>query len=299
MATEKFSALPAASSLGGSDILPIVQGGVNKSTTVTLLGTTIGGGGTLAGLSDVNVTEGSGIDGYSLTWDNGTSKWIATNVSGGGGGFSGKLMYPIDTPPGSPTTWDDEFPGSSLNGRWTATNWRTGTTPVYTVGNGFLNVQNNSIGGGRTLSGITQALPGSGTWEYTTCIVSNTAPYENYSLPTSLAITAGLGSTDLVLQYGVVYANASTVTQLGLNNCTWSSYTGSDGYAAYLFSRHYLKVAWNGTNLSWSFSSDGISFVQTYSGAPGFTPAYVGLLADAEANTFTVNGTYAWFRKTA
>lgn len=42
----------------------------------------------LSDLSDVNVTEGSGIDGYSLTWDNATSKWVATNVSGGGSGIT-------------------------------------------------------------------------------------------------------------------------------------------------------------------------------------------------------------------
>ncbi len=41
---------------------------------------------TLETLTDVNVTTGSGINGYSLTWSNSTGKWVATNVSGGGGG---------------------------------------------------------------------------------------------------------------------------------------------------------------------------------------------------------------------
>jgi Pectate lyase superfamily protein len=44
---------------------------------------------TLAGLTDVNVVEGAGINGYSLTWSNGSSKWVATNVSGGGGTYTG------------------------------------------------------------------------------------------------------------------------------------------------------------------------------------------------------------------
>jgi hypothetical protein len=39
---------------------------------------------TLHLLGDVNVTEGAGIDGLFLKWDNGTSKWIA--ASGGAGG---------------------------------------------------------------------------------------------------------------------------------------------------------------------------------------------------------------------
>ena len=37
---------------------------------------------TLAGLSDVNVTEGAAIDGYRLTWDNTSGRWIAQLVSG-------------------------------------------------------------------------------------------------------------------------------------------------------------------------------------------------------------------------
>lgn len=51
--------------------LPASQGGSGASA--------------LSGLSDVNVTEGPGINGYSLTWNNSTGKWVATNVSGGGG----------------------------------------------------------------------------------------------------------------------------------------------------------------------------------------------------------------------
>jgi len=46
-----------------------------------------GGGGSvitqrLDGLSDVNVTEGSGIDKYALVYDNSTAKWIASNNLG-------------------------------------------------------------------------------------------------------------------------------------------------------------------------------------------------------------------------
>ena len=41
----------------------------------------LGGGGALSGLSDVNVTEGSGINGYFLTWNNATSKWVAAAAS--------------------------------------------------------------------------------------------------------------------------------------------------------------------------------------------------------------------------
>ena len=35
----------------------------------------------LSSLSDVNVTEGSGIDGYAFTWHNATAKWVATQLA--------------------------------------------------------------------------------------------------------------------------------------------------------------------------------------------------------------------------
>jgi hypothetical protein len=44
MADTKVSAFPVASSVTGADIIPIVQGGVTKQATVSLLPT--GGGGT-------------------------------------------------------------------------------------------------------------------------------------------------------------------------------------------------------------------------------------------------------------
>lgn len=54
--------------------------------------------GSLAGLADVNVTEGAGIDTYSLTWDNGTGKWIASP-----GGATSTLAGLSDVDVTSPT----------------------------------------------------------------------------------------------------------------------------------------------------------------------------------------------------
>lgn len=42
----------------------------------------------LASLGDVSVTTGSGVDGYSLTWNNTAGKFELTDISGGGGGGS-------------------------------------------------------------------------------------------------------------------------------------------------------------------------------------------------------------------
>lgn len=40
----------------------------------------------LAALSDVDITTGAGVDGYSVTWSEGSGKFVLTDVSGGGGG---------------------------------------------------------------------------------------------------------------------------------------------------------------------------------------------------------------------
>lgn len=47
-----------------------------------------GGASTLSGLTDVNVSEGPAIDGFSLVWNNATSRWIAKSVTTGGGAGS-------------------------------------------------------------------------------------------------------------------------------------------------------------------------------------------------------------------
>lgn len=47
-----------------------------------------GGSSTIAGSTDFTDTTGAGTDGYSVVWDNATSKFILSSVSGGGGGGS-------------------------------------------------------------------------------------------------------------------------------------------------------------------------------------------------------------------
>ena len=41
----------------------------------------------------MNVTPGSGIDGYSLVFDNASSKWVARNIAGGGSVPYDMLMF--------------------------------------------------------------------------------------------------------------------------------------------------------------------------------------------------------------
>ena len=68
-----------------------------------------GGGGSLAALSDVSVTEGAGIDGFVLYWNNGATKWEAIAISAAA--LTGHLADLTDTAITSPTAkqqmlWD-------------------------------------------------------------------------------------------------------------------------------------------------------------------------------------------------
>jgi hypothetical protein len=74
----------------------------------------------LAGLTDVNVTEGSGINGYVLTWNNGTSKWVATapGVVSGAGTLAGLTDVNVTE-------------GSGINGYYLA--WNNGTSKWVAV----------------------------------------------------------------------------------------------------------------------------------------------------------------------
>ena len=84
-----------------------------------------GGVTTLAGLSDVNVSEGSGINGYALTWNNSTSKWVATSISGGASALSG--LSDVNVTEGS-TIDGANLQWKNADGKWEA------VKPPYKVG---------------------------------------------------------------------------------------------------------------------------------------------------------------------
>ncbi|CPI06573.1 Uncharacterised protein [Burkholderia pseudomallei] len=76
----------------GSVTLYVIVAGATTVTSYTdqrsyqPYGTSTGSS-TLSGLSDVNVTEGAGIDQNALAWDNATGKWVAKSISTAPVGF--------------------------------------------------------------------------------------------------------------------------------------------------------------------------------------------------------------------
>jgi len=116
-----------------------------------------GGGGALVDLTDVNVTTGSGIDGYSLTWSNSTSKWIASSVSGGGGGSSTlDGLSDVNVTPGPSIqnfalTWDD------TSSKWIATA-KSRLTTITALGNSGTVTLNGALGDVFTTSPTSNVL---------------------------------------------------------------------------------------------------------------------------------------------
>ena len=180
------------------------------------------------------LVAGSGI---SVTVnDPGDTITIATAATTGAEG-----VLPLDVVPGSAHAKDDEFDGSSLNGKWTAP-WTSasGMGVTTTVGNGRLLVEPSASGSGLTKRGgygIRQAAP-SGSFSVM-AKVSN-------GMPTGDQARVGL----------CVGRSASSVaTVLGSNHTQswWAEFIGVSGYS--------LTAEWGGF--------DGTQ--TTKSGAPTFT----------------------------
>ena len=112
-------AMGFATSLADGDVL-MYHSGLGKWYNTPFSG----GATTLHTLTDVNVTEGSGIDGYSLTWSNSTSKWVATLVSGGG--TTNYNTYNVVSVNGNAVSVAKLATDQSMaNGSWTAVAWDT------------------------------------------------------------------------------------------------------------------------------------------------------------------------------
>jgi hypothetical protein len=133
------------SNVGGTlNTTPIVFSA--SSTSGALLAATA----TLSVLNDVNITEGAGIDGYSLTWNNATSKWIATLAAGstysaGTGLILTGTTFSVDADLAA-------LAANSTNGLWAHTGSGTGSARTLTAGNGISIANGDGVSGNPTVS---------------------------------------------------------------------------------------------------------------------------------------------------
>jgi hypothetical protein len=233
-------------------------------------------------------------------------------LSGGSGGSGGNVTP--DTHPSSPTIYDDEFEyGSSIDttgarrsgaSPWSAFN--ASTILVNSVGQGSL-VLAATGGGSPNIAGYSQPVSGS-TWEYRCKMFkgsSNSYTDENGMF---LAGTAGASGP---MVYLMSYEQSSIYGQTYSNATTYSGAIGSTAMnvGQVYFNWIYLKMTFDGTNLSLYMSVTGIDGTWQLVGSPtaislyGMTAPYVVGLAVSNqtyaTNTALINSTFDWFRKTA
>lgn len=263
------------------------------------------GGGSLATLSDVALT--SQTTGQVLTW-NGT-KWTNETVSGGGGTevlVLGGNIGP-DVHPGTPTPWDDEFEhGTSLDttgarfpgaNAWTVENALTSSNVVST-GSLLLTIAGGSANDDTVLL---QSLTSVGaTWEFT-C--------KKLSADTNLfaGMFVGFAATGKGYYFGCLSTTLYLISQntyagSGVSAVTNTSFGASAGNL--LFTDIYLKIKYDGTDLTFWAAYDGLNFYRLFSVLPstflGGNPDSIGLMGGSPSvsSPLSFSVSFDWFRRT-
>jgi hypothetical protein len=165
----------------------------------------VAGNSTLAGLSDVNITPGAGIDGQVVYWNNTDGRFETKTVSGGGGGAT-TLSALTDV---------NVTEGSGIDG-WTL-NWHNSTSKWIAVA-----PVSGGGGGATTLSALTDVnvTEGSGIDGYTLNWNNSAGKWE------AVAPVSGGGGSSLTISNNgtVVDSAATTINFVNATSITTSSH---------------------------------------------------------------------------
>lgn len=243
------------------------------------------------GTSVVVVTPQSGlINGKaSLTLEPGQGCTIGTD----GTNFTAVVTAYLgaDEIPYAAGSLDEEFLGTSLNlSRWT---WDNQGSVVATVAKSRVSFSGNTTGQGAM---IYQTAPGT-PWEVTAGPFSMNMG--NGGGAFGLGLRDGTGKVMLFVQY---LPNVSTENLLLQRDNTLTSFNSNINGTplAWAFLRlHYLRIADDGVNITYSASNDGIGFYQVFQESRtawfGSGPTQVGILIGSLAGSSL---TLDWFRRT-
>jgi hypothetical protein len=233
--------------VGGSDIVDVAElefdasdfvvtdqtGGIARvALTAPGAGTTDvqeGGSSVVAAATALNFAAAD----FNITDETGGVAGIA--LAGGGGGGGGAALLPLDIVPGSPDAQDDEFPGSSLDGKWTDPATSTRTT-ITTVANGWCLIQPSETGTGNIASkggvGIRQAAP-AGSFTMSAKIATAWSEANTSDDSRTGLFTGRLSSTVKGLAFGIGDSGDSlyaTWFDGYSHTADWGSFDGTQSY---------------------------------------------------------------------
>lgn len=287
--------------------------------------------GTPPSLDDLfDVDAPSPADGDVLTWNDGSSEWIAAAPTGGGGSpqylddlLDVDVPYPVvgdvltwdgyawvneaptgggssanitpDTHPSSPNAMDDEFEAGSLDAIWS---WRNQGTSTVSFADGAILLLPQLVTGLNNRC-LEQPLPG-GNWKFQAKLSGVWLVATAYG---GLHLTENVSGKQIMFFFqsnDIRVGNANSVT-------SFSGVVASGGFSA---SRDggfedliYFEIEYDGTNLIFRLSNSGIdgTFRTFYSTTPGAflgaVPTHIGFHASPDSTTDQSLLTLDWFRR--
>ncbi|MGB7925601.1 MAG: hypothetical protein WCF57_20350 [Pyrinomonadaceae bacterium] len=221
------------------------------------------------------------------------AKYIVAEASAG---LSEGIVIPSfaghpDQLPASPHSKDDEFDAGSLDVKWSWAN--QGSSSVAFDGPASW-LKFTPDAGAYPWRVITQAVP-AGNWS-ARCRCSLGGSFTADSFVGLIILPASDGEVEANCIGKGSDAGFPTWKEIWLRSERWTNYSTFNVEREYheLGANHvYLRTDWDGTNLTYYFSTDGIAYVQRFAAfAPAFTPGRFGI----GARGASVPHYFDWFR---
>lgn len=289
--------------LDATDVVTVYAS--NADCTFTLLGTEISKVSSVSVLDDLSdVSASSPTDGYVLTYDSGTSSWVAAAGGGGGGGSS----HPLDAAPGSPHAKDDEFDAGSLDGKW-SNPYVSANAVSVALSDSWVSIESSTAGSSSTglngAFGIRQAAPtGSFTvsakiaWAYPSTSFDDSV-FGLLIGETSTPRGHALGFRHSTVRTGVLGISGFSLTT------DWGGFDGYESHNTYqdgAFAYGWFKFDWDSASstLTSYYSYNGVAWNWVGSRGSLTQPEYIGIgLWGHTANIKADTVLYCdWFRVT-